>query len=110
MGHHRRGQRGQGRISGGATDVRRGKVWGVHGVLGKPGEPNLESADRMERGGTRAGTQRTQAGRLLDTGTVQSEPERSGREEGDWDRVTKHQIGEGGETGGGALRLAAREH
>ena len=57
-GQHWRGRRGQGRILGGATDGRRGKAWVVHGVLGEIGEPTLRSSDRLERGGTREGTQR----------------------------------------------------
>ena len=42
-------------------------------------------------------------------GTVKAEPETSGREEGDSDCFTKHQVREGRGTGGGAPRLAARE-
>ena len=98
------------RVSGGVTDGRQDKVWGVHWFLGKLDEPMLGSADKMEQGGTRAGTQHAQDGRLSCTGTVQSEPEISGREEGDLDRVTKHQGEEGGGTVGGSPRLAAREH
>ena len=78
-------------------------------VLGKPGEPTLGCSNRLEQGGMRAGTQHVQAMRFSDTGTEQLEPERSGREEGDSDRVTKHKVREGGGTGGGAPRLAARE-
>ena len=81
----------------------------MHRVSVKPGEPTLGSVNRLERGGTRAETLRAQSGRLLDTGKVQSEPGRSGREEGDSYFVTKHQVEEDGGTGGGAPRLAARE-
>ena len=59
---------------------------------------------RLERCGTCAGTQSSQAGRLLDTGTGYLEPESSGRGEWDSDRVTQHQVGVDGGTGGGALR------
>ena len=51
-----------------------------------------------------------QAGRLLDTRKVQSEPEKSGREEGGSYRATQHQVGVGGGTIYEALRLAARYH
>ena len=81
----------------------------MHRVLGKPGEPKLGSAYRLERGGTRKGTQCTKAGRFSDMGTVKAEPETFGREEGDSDCFTKHQVREGRGTGGGAPRLAARE-
>ena len=68
------------------------------------------STHRMEQDGTRAGTQHTRDGILLDTDTGRLVPERFGIGEGDSDCVTQHQERAEKGTGGGALRPAAREH
>ena len=79
-GNHQRVRRVQGGKSRGDTDRQRVKDWGVNGVSGKPEGTTLGSTThRVERGGTRAGSQRTRAVKFLDTDIGQTVMERFGR-------------------------------
>ena len=79
-GNHWKGQGGQGEKLEGETDGQPGNDRGVHRFGGKPVGTILGiNICRVERDGTCAGTQCTQAERLSDTDTGQLGPEIFGR-------------------------------